>query len=71
MLYELIMNNKQKSPIDSIIIDLILDHYNILSLTNRKVVLSSDEFDNIVIQAKELYYENVMIDTPLGQEGIS
>ena len=65
------MNNKQKSPIDSIIIDLILDHYNMQSLTNRKVVLSSDEFDNIVIQAKELYYENVMMDTPLGQEGIS
>tara|TARA_R100000306_G_C4258572_1_gene84114 strand:- start:181 stop:378 length:198 start_codon:yes stop_codon:yes gene_type:complete len=65
------MNNKQKSPIDSIIIDLILDHYNMLSLTNKKVVLSSAEFDNIVIQAKELYYENVMMDTPLGQEGIS
>jgi len=65
------MNNKQKSPIDSIIIDLILDHYNLLSLTNKKVVLSSDEFDDIVIQAKELYYENVIMDTPLGQEGIS
>ena len=65
------MNNKQKSPIDSIIIDLILDHYNLLSLTNKKVVLSSDEFDSIVIQAKELYYENVIMDTPLGQEGIS
>jgi hypothetical protein len=65
------MNNKQKSPIDSIIIDLILDHYNLLSLTNKKVVLSSDEFDEIVIQAKELYYENVIMDTPLGQEGIS
>ena len=65
------MNNKQKSPIDSIIIDLILDLYNMLSLTNKKVVLGSAEFDNIVIQAKELYYENVMIDTPLGQEGIS
>ena len=65
------MNNKQKSPIDSIINDLILDHYNMLSLTNKKVVLSSAEFDNIVIQAKELYYENVMMDTPLGQEGIS
>ena len=65
------MNNKQKSPIDSIIIDLILDHYNMLSLTNKKVVLSSAEFDNIVIQAKELHYENVIMDTPLGQEGIS
>ena len=65
------MDNKQKSPIDSIIIDLILDHYNMRTLTNRKVVLSSDEFDSIVIQAKELYYENVMMDTPVGQEGIS
>ena len=65
------MDNKQKSPIDSIIIDLILDHYNMLSLTNKKVVLSSAEFDNIVIQAKELYYENVIMETPLGQEGIS
>ena len=65
------MDNKLKSPIDSIIIDLILDHYNLLSLTNKKVVLSSDEFDEIVIQAKELYYENVIMDTPLGQEGIS
>ncbi len=65
------MDNKQKSPIDSIIIDLILDHYNLLSMANRKEILSSNEFDDIVIQAKELYYKNVMLDTPLGQEGIS
>ena len=65
------MNNKQKSPIDSIIIDLILDHYNLLSLTNKKVVLSSNDFDNIVIHAQEIYYKEVMINTPLGQEGIS
>ena len=65
------MNNKQKSPIDSIIIDLILDHYNLLSITNKKEILSSDEFDSIVIQAQELYYKKVMINTPLGQEGIS
>ena len=65
------MNNKQKSPIDSIIIDLILDHYNILSMANRKEILSSNEFDDIVIYAQEIYYKNVIIDTPLGQEGIS
>ena len=65
------MNNKQKSPIDSIIIDLILDHYNLLSMANRKEILSSNEFDDIVIHAQEIYYESVMIDTPLGQEGIS
>ena len=65
------MDNKQKSPIDSIIIDLILDHYNLLSMANRKEILSSNEFDDIVIHAQEIYYESVMIDTPLGQEGIS
>ena len=27
---------KQKSPVDSIIIDLILDHYNIQSLSGRR-----------------------------------
>ena len=65
------MDNKLKSPIDSIIIDLILDHYNLLSMANRKEILSSNEFDNIVIHAQEIYYESVMIDTPLGQEVIS
>ena len=61
----------KKSKIDSIIIDLILDHYNILSMANRKEILSSNEFDDIVIYAQEIYYKNVIIDTPLGQEGIS
>ena len=65
------MDNKQKSPIDSIIIDLILDHYNLLSMANRKEILSSNEFDNIVIHAQEIYYKSIMIDTPFGQEGIS
>jgi hypothetical protein len=65
------MDNKQKSPIDSIIIDLILDHYNLLSMANRKEILSSNEFDDIVIHAQEIYYKKIMINTPLGQEGIS
>ena len=65
------MDNKRKSPIDSIIIDLILDHYNLLSMANMKEILSSNEFDNIVIHAQEIYYKEVMINTPLGQEGIS
>ena len=56
------MDNKQKSPIDSIIIDLILDHYNLLSMANRKEILSSNEFDDIVIHAQEIYYKKVMIN---------
>ena len=65
------MDNKRKSPIDSIIIDLILDHYNLLSMANMKEILSSNEFDNIVIHAQEIYYKKIIIDTPLGQEGLS
>ena len=50
---------------------MILDHYNLLSMANRKEILSSNEFDDIVIHAQEIYYKKVMINTPLGQEGIS
>ena len=40
-------------------------------MANRKEILSSNEFDDIVIHAQEIYYKKVMINTPLGQEGIS
>ena len=58
-----------KSPIDSIIIDLILDHYNIQTLEHKKSILTDDEFDNIVEFAKEIYYKKIMEDTPIGVEG--
>ena len=59
----------KKSPIDSIIIDLILDHYNMLSVDHKKPILTDTDFDYIVAYAQEIYYKKVMEDTPIGVEG--
>jgi|TARA_B100001079_G_scaffold230303_1_gene209422 hypothetical protein len=59
----------KESPIDSIIIDLILEHYNMLSLDHREPTLTDIEFDDIVKYAQEVYYKRIMEDTPVGIEG--
>ena len=59
----------KESPIDSIIIDLILEHYNMLSLDHRKPMMSDMEFDDIVHFAQEVYYKRIMEETPIGIEG--
>jgi hypothetical protein len=56
-----------KSPIDSVIIDLILQHYNILSFEGKKSILTSEEFDEIVKVAEEQYYEHMLTDTKVGR----
>ncbi len=59
----------KESPIDSIIIDLILEHYNMLSLSHKTPTLSDVEFDDIVKYAQEVYYKRIMEETPIGIEG--
>ena len=59
----------KKSEIDSIIIDLILEHYNERTLDNRESVLTDNEFDNIVKFAEEVWYNIILADTPIGLEG--
>ena len=59
----------KESPIDSIIIDLILEHYNMLSLSHRKPILTDVDFDDIVAYAQELYYNKILDETPVGIEG--
>ena len=56
-----------KSPIDELIIDLILQHYNILSLEGKKAILTSEEFDEIVKVAEKQYYEYMLTDTKVGK----
>ena len=51
------VEEKLKSPIDSQIIDLIIEHYNIQSLEGRKEVLTGDQFTEIVELADALYIE--------------
>ena len=55
-----------KSPIDELIIDLILQHYNILSLEGKKTTLTSEEFDEIVKVAEKQYYEYMLTDIKVG-----
>jgi hypothetical protein len=57
------------SPIDSIIIDLILEHYNMLSIEHRRPILTDNDFDDIVKYAQEVYYKKIMEETPVGLEG--
>jgi hypothetical protein len=56
-----------RSPIDELIIDLILQHYNILSFEGKKAVLTSEEFDEIVKVAEKQYYEYVLTDIKVGK----
>jgi len=56
-----------KSPIDSVIIDLILQHYNILSFEGKRSILTSEEFDEIVKVAEKQYYEYMLTDTKVGK----
>ena len=55
-----------KSPIDSVIIDLILQHYNILSFEGKRSILTSEEFDEIVKVAEKQYYEYMLTDIKVG-----
>ena len=57
------------SQIDSIIIDLILEHYNMLSIEHRRPILTDNDFDDIVKYAQEVYYKKIMDETPVGLEG--
>ena len=58
-----------KSKIDSIIIDLILENYNMKSLQGNIETMSSIEFDDIVKFAQEVYYKKIMVESPEGTEG--
>ena len=61
-----------KSKIDSEILDLIMDHFNILSfgrVAKDKQVLTTEDFYDIVKLAEKIYYERILYDTPVGVEG--
>ena len=52
---------KKKSPVDSIIIDKILEPFNIQSTMGRQQVLSRRDFDRRVDEAEEVWLQEVMI----------
>jgi hypothetical protein len=57
---------KKKSPVDSIIIDMILDHYNIQSLSGRRESLTGREFTNLCKEAEKIYFKQVLISEEPG-----
>jgi hypothetical protein len=57
---------KDKSPIDSIIIDMILEKFNIQSMTGVETRITGKEFDDIVKEAERLYYNKVIITEEAG-----
>ena len=60
-----------KSKIDSEIIDLIMDHFNILEIggiTKDKQVLTTEDFDDIVKLAEKMYYERMISNSTIEGE---
>ena len=56
-----------KSPIDNIIIDLILEHYNIQSMSGQRESLTGIEFQKICDHAEQIYFDKVMITAEHGE----
>ena len=57
---------EMKSPIDSMIVDLIIEHFNIQSLEGREEILTGDQFSEVVKLAEGMYYEEMTKGHKLG-----
>ena len=60
-----------KSKIDSEIIDLIMDHFNILEIggiPKDTQILTTEDFDDIVKLAEKLFYESMMVHSTIEGE---
>ena len=53
--------NKEYTNIDQIIVDLILDHYNVQSFEGKRGNLSSSDFDRICDVAESIYLKKIAI----------
>ena len=49
------------SNIDKIIVDLIMEHFNIQTIEGRRQTLTSMDFDYIVDMAENIYLKKVVI----------
>ncbi len=48
------------------IVDLIMEHYNVQMLQGKKESLSGEEFMELVLLAEQQYYENQLTDIKIG-----
>ena len=51
---------KLKHEVDSVIVDLIMEHFNIQSFEGLKQYLSGEEFNEILEVAKDMYYMEML-----------
>ena len=56
------MSKKQlPDNIDTLIVDLILDYYNMQEINGNRKALTSEAFDDIIQNAERLHYKNILI----------
>ena len=58
---------EMKSPIASVIVDMILVHYSRQSLEKKPETLTGQEFTDICLSAEEIYYEEMMIEKQMAR----
>ena len=51
---------KLKHDVDSMIVDLIMEHFNIQSFSGMKENLTGEEFEEILEVAKDMYYMDML-----------
>ena len=56
-----------KSPIDSVIVDMIIEHFNRQSIDKKPEKLTGKEFTDICLSAEELYYEEILIEQQMAR----
>lgn len=54
--------SKMKSPIDSVIVDMIIDHFNKQAFSKKREQLTGKQFTEICLEAEQIYYEEIMIE---------
>jgi len=52
---------EMKSPIDSVIVDMIIDHFNSQNLEKKREILTGKDFTDICLEAERIYYEEILI----------
>ena len=52
---------KKNTNIDMIIVDLIMDHFNIQTIEGQRQMLTSRDFDDICEMAETIYLKKIVI----------
>ena len=56
---------EMKSLIDSVIVDMIIDHFNTQSIEKKSEMLTGQNFTDICLEAERIYYEEILIENEM------